>query len=176
MIKSIRHHEFNFGSHKIRRTAPRLARGPPSPRSWPALYMITRCQPGTPDPATRRCTAPAPALPTWPPAGSGRAAGLTPRDHVRRSAASGDDHYSTLPSYPLAGAWPAAHRRAAARERSGKEAAAHAVRTQSGPSPAGDGLKTYRKFSPGGELRTGTAAARPAHAMRLARVVDVSML
>jgi site-specific recombinase XerD len=39
-------------------------------------------------------------------------------------------------------------RRAAARERSGKVAAAHAVRTQSGPSPAGNGLKTYRKFSP----------------------------
>jgi hypothetical protein len=31
----------------------------PSPRSWPALHMITRCQPGTPDPATRPRTEPA---------------------------------------------------------------------------------------------------------------------
>jgi hypothetical protein len=62
--------------------------------------MITRCQPGIPIPLPDHgLTGAHPASVAT--GGIGRAAGLTPRDQVRRSAASGDDDDSTSSGFPL---------------------------------------------------------------------------
>jgi hypothetical protein len=49
---------------------------PLSPRSWPALHMITRRQPGSPDPATRPRTELAHAPTTVPTGGIGARSGV----------------------------------------------------------------------------------------------------
>jgi hypothetical protein len=93
-------------------------------RTWRGWAVSTR-NPRSRYRTTRSLARSCSALPS---AGSGRAAGWTPRRHAKTICGQRGCPLTRRCPASVAGAWPAAHRRAAARERSGKVAAAHAVR------------------------------------------------